>query len=321
MLEVGIPVYKARDTLPAALDSLVVQTKKNFIVCLSIDGDNEDYSDIIREYQKRGLKIRVINNDINTGAGPARQRILDTTQCDYISFLDADDLFMPRTVEILYTQAKIHNYDILKSSFIREMPNDVDMLMSANENIITWFHGKIYKVRFLKEKNIRFRNDLLTDEDSYFNAVAWNSTENKGLTEEVLYIWRANKQSITRSLTLKDYFIKTYINYIKGQVEALKYLFKINDSIPHLLITNTLLNIYYYYMKARFYHCDEKIMDDSLSSLQDEKWMQLWLQEGSNWIDVIKNIKSGDVYDNEYVVFFDETFNKWAARLLKKEIK
>ena len=47
MVEVGIPVYKARDTLPNALDSLVVQTKKNFIVCLSIDGDGENYQDII----------------------------------------------------------------------------------------------------------------------------------------------------------------------------------------------------------------------------------------------------------------------------------
>jgi len=62
MTEVGIPVYKARATLPKALDSLLAQTKEMFITCLSIDGDGEDYSDIIAEYTRRGLHIRVINS-------------------------------------------------------------------------------------------------------------------------------------------------------------------------------------------------------------------------------------------------------------------
>ena len=50
MVEIGIPVWHSRETLPDALDSLVAQTKKMFIVCLSIDGDGEDYSDLISTY-------------------------------------------------------------------------------------------------------------------------------------------------------------------------------------------------------------------------------------------------------------------------------
>ena len=65
MVEVGIPIYKAKETLPNALDSLVAQTYKNFSVCLSIDGDGEDYSEIISMYRARGLKIRVINEVTN----------------------------------------------------------------------------------------------------------------------------------------------------------------------------------------------------------------------------------------------------------------
>ena len=37
MVNVIIPTYKARETLPAALDSLVAQTKKMFIVTISQD--------------------------------------------------------------------------------------------------------------------------------------------------------------------------------------------------------------------------------------------------------------------------------------------
>ena len=60
MVGVIIPTYKAKDVLPHALDSLVAQTKRMFIVCISIDGDDEDYSEIIEEYKRRGLKICVI---------------------------------------------------------------------------------------------------------------------------------------------------------------------------------------------------------------------------------------------------------------------
>jgi len=35
-------------------------------------------------------------------------------------FLDSDDMLMPRAVEVLYTHARLNDYDILRSSFIKE---------------------------------------------------------------------------------------------------------------------------------------------------------------------------------------------------------
>lgn len=319
MVEIGIPVYKARDTLSTTLESLVNQTKKNFLVCLSIDGDGEDYTDIIKEYIRRGLKIRVIQSDENCGPGQARQKVIDSTICDYVMFLDADDIFMPRAVEVLYTNAKARNYDIVRGGFIREQATAEDKVMSCKDNVVTWFHAKIYKVSFLRQKNIRFLEDLRIDEDAYFNAVAWNSTENKGLIDEILYLWKDNKNSLTRALPVKEYFCKNYLNYIYSQVEALKTLFKINNQVNSTLVTYTLINIYYYYMKARFYNLNEAVMDKVISTLKNESWMQAWLQQGENWIQLIQTIKPGQVYDDQYVIFYTETFNIWANRLLKGE--
>ena len=234
-------------------------------------------------------------------------------------FVDADDILMPRAVETLYINAKAKNYDIVQGSFIREFKNKEDMMMSSTDNVITWFHGKIYKVDYLRKKKISFLPDLRTDEDSYFNAVAWSSTDNKGLVGEVVYLWRDNKNSITRSLPDKEYFIKTHNNYIFGQVEALKKLHEINETVNQLFITSTLINIYYFYMRARFYKCDEEEMNKIISVLKEESWMQKWLAQGENWMDIIANIKSGQVYDDEYVIFYEETFNLWAKRLLKGE--
>ncbi|MBQ5474747.1 MAG: hypothetical protein IIT65_08580 [Lachnospiraceae bacterium] len=108
------------------------------------------------------------------------------------------------------------------------------------------------------------------------------------------------------------------MNYIRAQVEAFKYLHTINRVVNPHLITSTIINIYYYYMRARFYKLDEKVVDKCISSLKNERWMQNWLNAGENWIDLVTNLKQGEIYDGEYVVFYKETFDAWANRLLKK---
>ena len=57
MVEIGIPVYKARGTLQKLLDSIMAQTSDDYCVCLSIDGDGLDYSDILAPYIDRGDKV------------------------------------------------------------------------------------------------------------------------------------------------------------------------------------------------------------------------------------------------------------------------
>lgn len=120
MLEIGIPIFKAQKTLPKLFDSLMAQTCEDFCVCASIDGDGIDYSSIFENYLKRGLRLRIINSEDNRGPGVARQRILDTTTADYIMFVDSDDILMPRAVEALYEKCKDEQFDIIRSSFIRE---------------------------------------------------------------------------------------------------------------------------------------------------------------------------------------------------------
>lgn len=315
MVEVGIPVYKARDTLPKALDSLVAQTKDRFITCLSIDGDNENYDDIIEEYKRRGLKMRIIRSAVNGGPGVARQKILETTQCEYLMYLDSDDMLMPRSVEVLFNAMRSGKFDIIRSSFIREEKNKQDIFLPQNIGTITWFHGKIYRTAFLRDINLSFL-PIRTDEDAYFNLVAWNSTQYRGELNEITYIWRANQQSLTRKSSTKEYFSNTYMNYITSQVEGMKKLAEVNGGVSDMLIPQTLINIYNYYMQARFYKIPENDMDAMISTLKDELWMQLFFKQGQGWVNLVKSVPAGEVFENQFVVFYDESFNKWAKRLL-----
>ena len=314
MIEVGIPVFHARNTIQDTLNSLVAQTRKRFFVCLSIDGDEDTYEDIISEYRLRGLIIRVVKGE-NGGPGMARQRILDTTQCEYIMFLDADDVLMPQAIESLYDTIKIGNYDIVRSSFIRENPSGPNQFLPYEIDTITWFHGKVYKVDYLKKNNIHFYPGLRTDEDAFFNLIAWNCAENKGSLNETTYYWRYNKESITRKSDTKQYFSDTYIYYVTSQVEGLKEIYRIKGSVNDLLITYTLINIYDYYMQAKFYGLSLVPLDDLVKPLGKNEWIKKYFLNGQNWIDISNKVKSSKIIDNKYIIFYEENFAAWAKRL------
>ena len=117
LLNIIIPVYKARDTLPDTLNSLMAQTRHNFITTIVNDCDGIDYSDIIEKYRKF-LSIKYIVREENGGPGLACQTGLDenyksTPMCDYVMFVDADDMLMPRAVDLLYTEAKKNFVDLV----------------------------------------------------------------------------------------------------------------------------------------------------------------------------------------------------------------
>lgn len=316
MIEIGIPVWKARDTIEDTLNSLVAQTRKRFFVCLSIDGDNDDYADIISKYRSLGLIIRVVTGE-NGGPGIARQRILDTTQCEYLMFLDADDLLMPQAIDSLYNIIKANDYDIVRSSFIRENPYGPNQFLKYDIETITWFHGKVYKVDYLKKNNIHFYPGLRADEDAFFNLIAWNCAEKRGSLDETTYYWRYNKKSITRKNDVKQYFSDTYIYYVTSQIEGLKEIYRIKNEVNELLITYTLINVYDYYMQAKFYNLPLEPLDELILTLADKEWIKKYFHNGQNWIDISNKVKASKIIDSKYIIFYEENFATWAKRLFK----
>ena len=84
-----------------------------------------------------------------------------------------------------------------------------------------------------------------------------------------LYIWRHNKNSITRALGTKEYFSENYINYIYGQCEALKKIFElIRNNTNILCITiNYYLSINFIYYSEFIKTCKNLIAKNSVLSI------------------------------------------------------
>lgn len=322
MVNVIIPTYRARETLPAALDSLVAQTKKMFFTTLVQDCDGEDYSDIIAEYTRRGLKINLLSTHINSGPGVARQVGIDNSgMCDYVMFMDSDDMLMPRAVEILNQEAKKNNADIIISSFLVEKAHEPGLLFDSDTAPVTWTHGKIYRKQYLIDNGIRFPNDLRLNEDSFFNLVAVNSTKSKFRIKEVTYLWRDNPNSLTRGKESGNFFEKSWEQYILGQARGLLEIERITDGAgpDPGLIAATLNNMYQHFMQAIYYGLDTTEAKHYCSILNVSSTFKKAIDTSDFW-KTIQEVLKGSMMTDDTIIFFKMRFCDWLDEYVLKNI-
>ena len=316
MLHVIMPVYKARDTIRDALDSLVAQTKRQFIVTCVQDCDGVDYTDI-KEYYEQRLHLRWIKRNENGGPGAARQTGMDCdTMCDYLMFLDADDMLMPNAIERAYAEAKRTSADVVAFSFLRELNHQPPLLMDVNKVPITWSHGKVYRAEYLRENNIRWHPDLRLNEDSYFNLVAWNGTDNVAKVSEVIHLWRDNQNSLTRRDGEVGFFRASNGQYILSQVEGLKKLEEMGHLKSHL-VAYTLVNCYEAMMRAHFYKIDENYANQQLDRVRANKTVQDAFNDANYWKAVSSVLHACVWLEDNTLVFYNERFIDWMNRTVK----
>jgi glycosyltransferase involved in cell wall biosynthesis len=94
-LSVIIPVFNAERFLHQAIDSVLTQTLPADQVIVVNDGSTDGSEDVIRSY---GDQVRYLHQE-NMGSGLARNRGLEQARGEFISFLDADDIYLPTKLE------------------------------------------------------------------------------------------------------------------------------------------------------------------------------------------------------------------------------
>lgn len=220
-------------------------------------------------------------------------------------------MFMPRAVEILTKEIKLKNADIVSSNFYVENAHSVGYVMKAAESPVTWFHGKIYRTKYLTENNFRFRDDLRYNEDSYFNFVVFNCTKNKYNVNEVTYLWRDNQNSLTRHVEIDGtvFFDKSWDQYIRSQIYGLLELEKRQRNLSPMATAATLINIFEHYTIAKFFGYDVVSIKDELHMLSTE-WLKEKINTDAFWSYIVMNLKAAFSYE-ENIIFVREPFSDW----------
>lgn len=107
-LAVIVPVYNMELYLKECIESICRQTYTNLQIVLVDDGSTDKSSSICDEYAQADKRIIVIHQE-NTGKLKARYNGLMACDCEYVTFVDADDWIDINTYELAdeYMQKEI----------------------------------------------------------------------------------------------------------------------------------------------------------------------------------------------------------------------
>ena len=226
-VSVVMPIYNAADYLRPALDSVISQTLRDVeIICVD-DGSTDHSLAILKEYQKRDPRIRIVT-ETNAGPAKARNNGLRRARGEYLSFLDADDFFEPTMLEALYRTAKekdldiaVCEYDLFENRtarFKRSIPSEhadllaggrvtsksdcPDIIFQATEGYV-W--NKLFRRDFVTEKELSFLESAQIFEDVYFTVTALSLAERIGKCEGVLVHHRVYQKQVRSRIFRKKY--------------------------------------------------------------------------------------------------------------------
>lgn len=96
-----MPVYNAGRFLRECLDSVLVQTFRDFILIVCDDGSRDDSLSILEEYAAGDSRMRILKNGENRGIPFTRNKLLAAIppECEYLALMDSDDVCMPDRLE------------------------------------------------------------------------------------------------------------------------------------------------------------------------------------------------------------------------------
>jgi glycosyltransferase involved in cell wall biosynthesis len=100
---VGLPVHNDPVGLRRSVPTVFGQTWEGEIRLLVIDdGSTDETPEVLEELADRYGRITVVRNDPNRGRPFARNTILEHAGDDYLAWIDADDLWHPRKLELQF---------------------------------------------------------------------------------------------------------------------------------------------------------------------------------------------------------------------------
>lgn len=252
-IDVIIPVYKAHDTIIRTLCSIGTQTIIDQInVVLVNDGDGSNY-DYAIEMFKNFFSIKELRLEQNVGCGQARQKGVESTNSQYIMFIDADDtLASPFTISLMSKILDENNdFHTVVGSAVEEQREG--LFFNYSENFI-WVWGKLYRRSFIEKYSIHFSKFVISEDVGYNTMLKLfsNKQEKVCFIEDHVYNWHYNANSITRRDSFDFMFRKNIDGLVDNYIYAIKYAISKLGVQKHIdiLIIEMFCNLYILYSQA-----------------------------------------------------------------------
>jgi glycosyltransferase involved in cell wall biosynthesis len=227
-VSVIIPIYNVEKYISKCLDSAINQTLKDIeIICVN-DCTLDDSMLIVNDYARKDSRIKIINRESNGGLSAARNTGLESSNGDFVYFLDSDDWIDLDYIESMYDAAIKNNakivsnlsaYNYLDGNKEDLLPTDKKIKLKNNEfsnyndAVYGTFIGapfKLFKKSFLKEYNLTFPVGYVY-EDLYFQYLSYFYAKDIYVMSGSYYYYLIRPESImTSDDNKKEWDIRHY---------------------------------------------------------------------------------------------------------------
>ena len=122
-ISVVVPVYKVEKFVAECLESILAQDFDSFEVVAVDDGSPDASGKICDEFAARDPRLRVFHKE-NGGVTSARRLGVERSRCEWICFVDSDDVLLPHALSALFAATKdFPGADIVEGSFVNFREN------------------------------------------------------------------------------------------------------------------------------------------------------------------------------------------------------
>lgn len=216
LVSIIVPVYMVEKYLSRCVDSLLNQAYTNIEIILVDDGSTDGCPSICDEYQENYERVSVIHKS-NGGLSDARNKGIEASKGDYISFIDSDDYVHPEMIRKMVDLLESEEADIAVCNYYwisedDEIPKDDDeykitiiegdchRLLFEKTEIAAIACNKLYKKRIFD--SIRFPEGKYHEDEYVIHHILGASTK-VVCTNERLYYYIKRESSITGQISTK----------------------------------------------------------------------------------------------------------------------
>lgn len=284
-ISIIIPIYNVEKYLSKCIDSILIQTYRDFELLLIDDGSKDKSGEICDTYAKMDNRVKVFHKD-NGGVSSARNYGICKAVGDWISFVDSDDWVEKECYSTLMDDDKVADLTYFgccccyidgsrtvfsPCDFFSTNKNNIEkhlaLLKDNNQKFeylgYTW--NKLFKKELIDKYNIRFVEDLAMREDELFTLSYARYIDSLRVKSSVLYNYRVIPTGLTHSIKRS----KSYLFLSKKLLDILPFY---SDSKLLLLEKKSIL--FYYFMAI----------------IQERIWSKEWLNSIKTFVSFGHNL-------------------------------
>ena len=259
-ISIIMPVYNGKEFIGESIKSILNQTYKNFeFIIINEYGSNDGCKQIIEKYAERDNRIILIQNTKREGIAESLNIGIRNATGEYIARMDADDISLPKRLEVQYNYLEEHQ-DIglcgIQPTFFgtQEMNWNVSLDSNFIKHAIFFYspcvHPTImFRKSIIEEHKIYYNKKYTASEDYDFLAKFAKVSLIDNINDPTLFKYRLHSSNATNTQNniglvnyseIMDSLFKSELklNFSKEEIELLNCHVSLNKFIGKELLEN-----------------------------------------------------------------------------------